>query len=252
MIKAFDTHLHLDAFDDLNRALADARTAGIDGWVVPGVSPDGWAKMMALAEGHPGVYAAPGIHPMSADRYRPETTVELRHLLAHPRAVAVGEVGLDRQAGVPWLVQEEVFVEMIRLARETDKPLLIHARKSMDRILELLRREDAAQVGGVFHAFSGSVETAHRIIDAGFVLGIGGVVTWPDARRLPEVVRALPAAALVLETDAPYMTPEPHRAESNRPAYLVLVAEKVAKLRNWSVEETIRVTTENARRLFRL
>ena len=83
-------------------------------------------------------------------------------------------------------------------------------------------------------------------------LGIGGVVTWPDARRLPEVVRTLPAAALVLETDAPYMTPEPHRAESNRPAYLVLVAEKVAKLRNWSVEETIRVTTENARRLFRL
>ncbi len=252
MIKAFDTHLHLDAFDDLNRDLDDARFAGIDGWVVPGVSPDGWAKIMALAEGHPGVYAAPGIHPMSADRYQPEDSAELRRLLAHPRAVAVGEVGLDRQAGVPWLVQEEVFVEMIRLARDTDKPLLIHARKSIDRILEILQREGAAQIGGIFHAFSGSVETAHRIIDAGFVLGIGGVVTWPGVRRLPEVVRALPAAAMVLETDAPYMTPEPHRGESNRPAYLALVAEKVAELRSWSIEDTVRVTTENARRVLKL
>jgi len=252
MIKAFDTHLHLDAFDDLNRALDDARTAGIDGWVVPGVSPDSWAKIIALAEGHPGVHAAPGIHPMSADRYRPADAAALRRLLAHPRAIAVGEVGLDRQADVPWLVQEEVFVEMIRLARETDKPLLVHARKSIERILEILLREGAAEIGGIFHAFSGSVETAQRIIDAGFVLGIGGVVTWSDARRLPEVVRALPATAMVLETDAPYLTPEPHRGESNRPAYLALVAERVAELRNWSVEETVRVTTENARRVLKL
>ncbi|MEJ2199180.1 MAG: TatD family hydrolase [Desulfuromonadales bacterium] len=104
----------------------------------------------------------------------------------------------------------------------------------------------------MFHAFSGSVETARRIVDAGFLLGIGGVVTWSGARRLPEVVRALPAAALVLETDAPYMTPEPHRGESNRPAYLALVASKVAELRSWSLEETLRVTTENARRVLKL
>ena len=98
MIKAFDTHLHLDAFDDQKRYLDEARSAGIDGWVVPGVSPDGWAKILALAEGQPGVHAAPGVHPFSANRYRPENVEELRRLLAHPRAVAVGEVGLDRQA----------------------------------------------------------------------------------------------------------------------------------------------------------
>ena len=252
MIKAFDTHLHLDAFDDPERVLNEARAAGIDNWVVPGVSPDGWARIDALAGGCSGVYSAPGIHPMSADRFRPEIAAELRNLLAHPRAVAVGEVGLDRPVDVPWPVQEQVFAAMIRLAREMDKPLLVHARESIDRLLKIMQREGADQVGGVFHAFSGSVETAQRIIDAGFLLGIGGVVTWPGARRLPEVVRTVPAAALLLETDAPYLTPAPHRGASNRPVYLALVAAKVAELRSWSIEETLRVTTENARRLFRL
>lgn len=252
MIKAFDTHLHLDTFDDPVRALDEARSVGIDGWVVPGVSPDGWASIAALAENHSGVYAAPGIHPMSADRYRPEIAAELRSLMAHSRVVAVGEVGLDRQADVPWPVQEEVFVAMIRLAREMHKPLLIHARASIDRVLTIMQREGAGQVGGIFHAFSGSVETAQRIIDAGFLLGIGGVVTWPHARRLPEVVRAVPAAALVLETDAPYLAPEPFRGEPNRPAYLKLVAQKIAELRSWSLEETLRVTTGNAQKLLQI
>lgn len=252
MFKAFDTHIHLDAFDDLGPPLDEARAAGIEGWVVPGVAPDGWAQLLALADAHAGVFAAPGLHPMAADRYRPEHAAELQALLSHPRAVAVGEVGLDRQAEVPWPVQEEVFVAMIRLAKEMDKALVIHARKSIDRVLDLLQREGAVQVGGVVHAFSGSVETAHRIVAAGFMVGIGGVVTWPNARRLPEVVRALPRDSLVLETDAPYLAPEPHRGATNRPACLALVAQKVAELRDWSLEETLRVTTGNAKRLFRI
>jgi TatD DNase family protein len=252
MIKAFDTHLHLDALADPQCELDEARAAGIEGWVMPGVSPDGWAQMLAFAEAHVDVFTAPGVHPMAADRYRPEHAAELWALLSHPRAVAVGEVGLDRQADVPWPVQEQVFVAMIRLARETDKALVIHTRKSIDRVLDLLQHEGAAQVRGVVHAFSGSIETARRIVAAGFMIGISGVVTWPNAQRLPEVVRALPRDSLVLETDAPYLSPAPHRGTSNRPAYLALVAQKVAELRDWSLEETLRVTTGNAKRLFRI
>jgi TatD DNase family protein len=153
---------------------------------------------------------------------------------------------------VPRLVQEDVFVAMIRLAREADKPLLIHARESIDRVLEILQREGAAQVGGIFHAFSGSVETARRIVDAGFLLGIGGVVTWSGARRLPEVVRALPAAALVLETDAPDMTVASHRYQRNSPAYLPEILTTMATLRDQPEQAVAARTTANAREVLSL
>ncbi len=232
--------------------LEAARKAGISAWVVPGVSCEGWSEVMATAERYADVYAAPGIHPQEAVRWGKPQLAALRRHLEHPKAVALGEVGLDRQVESPWWQQEDVFVQMVRLARELDKPLLIHTRRSTWRVLELLQREEAGRVGGIFHAFSGSLETARKIIDMGFALGIGGVVTFKTARRLPEVVREVSADALVLETDAPDMAPEPHRGEPNQPAYLGLVAERVAALRGWSLEETARVTTANACRILGL
>ena len=252
MTSLIDTHIHLDRLKALGCQLEEARGAGIGAWVVPGISPDHWPELMTTVGLHPGVYAAPGIHPQAAGSGAIQQLDELRRLLQHPKSVAVGEVGLDRQVGIPWEIQEQVFMAMIRLAREENKPLLIHARRSSERILHLLHRESATQVGGIFHAFSGSLETARKIIDMGFVLGIGGAVTFPGARRLPEVVRQVPAEALVLETDAPDMTPEPHRGQPNRPAYLGLVAERLATLRGWSLAETARITTANACRMLRL
>lgn len=252
MTSYIDTHIHLDELDTLGPQLEDARNAGVAAWVVPGITPDRWTGLMATTATHAGVYAAPGIHPQAADSCQKSHLAELHRLLEHPRSVALGEVGLDRQVGIPWHIQEEVFIQMIRTAREMDKPLLIHARRSTGRVLELLHREGADRVGGIFHAFSGSLESARKIIDLGFVLGIGGAVTFPNARRLPEAVREVPAAALVLETDAPDMTPEPYRGQPNRPAYLGLVAARVAALRCWSPEETARVTTANACRILRL
>lgn len=246
MTRYIDTHIHLDRLEQPDLQLNDAENAGVAAWVVPGVSPEGWPEVMATTTLHPRVYAAPGIHPQAAGMYQKGHLDELRQMLTKDKVVAIGEVGLDRQVQVPWQTQEELFIEMIRLARELEKPLLIHDRRSTDRILELLKREGYGQTGGIFHAFSGSIETARRIIDMGFLLGISGVVTFQNARRLPEVVREVPAETLVLETDAPDMTPEPYRGDLNRPAYLTLIAREVAALRGWSLEETAQQTTANA------
>jgi len=247
-----DTHIHLDYLEDPQAQLDEARAAGVGAWVVPGTSCERWAELMATAGSHPDVYAAPGVHPQAADRCSSSGLEELRRLLQHPRVVALGEVGLDRLVDCPRPVQEKCFVQMIRLAREADKPLLIHARRSTERILELLRREGAGQVGGIFHAFSGSLETAREIIALNFAIGVGGVVTFATAKRLPEVVRGVPAESLVLETDAPDLAPAPYRGQPNRAAYLGLVAERVATLRGWSRQETAHITTANACRILKL
>lgn len=249
MMKAFDTHIHLDLLSDLDAQLDQARKAGVSGWLIPGVEPEGWSRLLSISEQYADVYVAPGLHPQAAEQFRAEDLIRLRKLMSNPRVIAVGEVGIDTQLDVSLQAQEDLFIQMIGLAREAGKPLLIHARRSSGRILELLKKEKAEQVGGIFHAFSGNLETAQRILDLGFALGIGGVVTWPTAKRLPVVVKNVPADALVVETDAPYMTPAPYQGQENRPALLAEVIKKIAELREWSTQTATRVTTENARRV---
>ena len=252
MTRYIDTHIHLDLLAEPALLLQEAEQVGVGAWVVPGVAPEQWSKMMAAAALHEQVYLAPGIHPLAAGNFQKSHLDQLRQLLTHERAVAIGEVGLDRQLDIPWQQQEELFIAMIHLAREMEKPLLIHARRRTERILELLQREGGDQVRGIFHAFSGSLETDRKIIGLGFLLGVGGVVTLQTARRLPEVIREVPAEALVLETDAPYLTPEPHKGQLNRPAHLELIARQVASLRDWTLEETAQRSTLNACRVLDL
>ena len=252
MTRYIDTHIHLDLLEEPALLLQKAEQAGVGAWIVPGVAPEQWSQVMATTALHEQVYLAPGIHPQAAGNFQKAHLDKLRQLLTHERAVAIGEVGLDRQLDISWQQQEELFIAMIRLAREMDKPLLVHTRRSTERILELLQREGGDQVGGIFHAFSGSLETARKIIGLGFLLGVGGVVTLQTARRLPEVILEVPAEALVLETDAPYMAPEQHRGQPNRPAYLELIARQVASLRDWTLAETAQQTTQNACRVLGL
>jgi TatD DNase family protein len=252
IVMLVDTHIHLDYLTDLPQALAAARGNGIGAWVVPGVEPGRWPQLMAAVAATPGAWAAPGVHPAAAAGWRPELGETLRQWVCDQRTVAIGEVGLDGHCAAPLAAQEELFRQMIRLARATDRPLLLHCRRATGRLLELLRSERADQVGGVAHAFSGSLETARQLIGLGFALGIGGVVTYPEARRLAAVVRAVPAEWLVLESDAPDLPPHPHRGEINRPEWLALVAARVAALRGWSAAETAHITTANARRVLRL
>ena len=247
-----DTHIHLDYLAELPQALAAARRDGIGAWVVPGVEPDRWPQLMAAVAATPGAWAAPGVHPAAAGAWRRELAGTLRQLAAGEHTVAIGEVGLDHRAGPAPEIQEEVFRDMIRLARTTGRPLLLHCRGATGRLLAILQRERAAEVGGIAHAFSGSLETAGQLIDLGFALGIGGVVTFPEARRLAEVVRRVPDEWLVLESDAPDLPPHPHRGDANRPEWLTLIAARVAALRGWSLAETALITTANARRVLRL
>ena len=247
-----DTHIHLDYLGDLPQALATARTDGIGGWVVPGVDPARWPLLLAAVAATPGAWAAPGVHPQAAAGWGAESEGALSRLAGDPRTVAIGEVGLDRTSGPDLATQEAAFREMIGLARAAGLPLLLHSRGATGRLLDILRRERAAEVGGIAHAFSGSLEVARQLIDLGFALGIGGVVTFPEARRLAEVVRTVPAEWLVLESDAPDLPPHPHRGQVNRPEWLTLIAARVAALRGASLEETARITTANARRVLRL
>lgn len=246
-----DTHIHLD-YLAAPPLLAPARARGIAAWVVPGVAPAHWPRLMTTVATVAGAWAAPGVHPQAAADWRPELAGELLRLAADRRTAAIGEVGLDGQTGPEPVLQETVFRHMIGIARETGRPLLLHMRRATARVLDLLRAERAVEVGGIAHAYSGSQETAKALIDLGFALGIGGVVTYPDARRLGDVVRNVPADWLVLETDAPDLAPYPHRGADNRPEWLTLVAERVAELRGWTLAETARITTDNARRVLRL
>lgn len=250
--RAFDTHIHLDQLKDLDQQLVQAVQEGIANWVIPGVNKHNWQTIQEIAQKRPGVFFAPGIHPQAADTFSSDDLCQLKQYIQREEAVAIGEVGLDRYVKVSIHEQKKTFSHMVQLAVETKKPLLIHQRKSLEDVLDILRYENAEQVSGIFHAFSGSLDSALKIIQAGFYIGVGGVVTWGNARRLPKVVEDLPSDSFVLESDAPFMTPEPYRGTANRSAYLMAVARKVSSLRGWPVEKTLQITTENARRVFKL
>lgn len=250
----FDTHVHLDC-DPLRGLLAAelvfARRAGIQHFMVPGVAPADWTGLLQTVQEVPGALAALGVHPLKAEEWTPAVTHRLEGLLA--LAAAVGEIGLDGSPGAPPAVlQEELFRIQLRLAIGLRKPVLIHCRKALGRVLALLREEGAQRVGGILHAFSGSIEVAKEAIRLNFALGIGGSITYVGARRGPAMVSALPQEWLVLETDAPDLAPVPHRGEVNRPGYLPLIAERVAELKGWTYAETARITTSNARRVLQL
>lgn len=247
-----DTHLHLDWLADPPAQVAAARTAGVGGWVVPGVAPAGWEQLLAIVAATPGARAAPGVHPLEAAAWNEQAGARLEALLAGPHCAALGEVGLDRQGQVPLAGQETVLRQQIALARNCGKPLLLHCRGAIGRLLAVLREERAGELGGIAHAFSASLEVALQLIDLGFALGIGGVATFPEARRVHEVIRRVPAGWLVLESDAPDLAPHPHRGAVNRPEWLPLVAARVGELRSWSSEEVARITTINACRVLHL
>jgi TatD DNase family protein len=249
----FDTHVHLDApplVDDPG-VIEAARRVGVGKFLVPGVSSDGWEGLLRLA-GSNGIRVAPGMHPQFAHEWGEGAAARLRGLTGHPAVAAIGEIGLDALIDTPRGEQERAFRGQLRIAAEAGLPVLIHCRKATERLMEILRGEDAEQVGGIFHAFSGSLETALAAIRCGFAIGFCGTLTYPNARRAPSVLKGIPPEWIVLETDAPDLAPHPYRGKDNHPAYLPLIAAKVAEIRGWSREEAARITTDNAMRVLKI
>lgn len=248
-----DTHVHLDSCAPVAQALHAARDRNVRRFVVPGVRSKDWPRLLQLAGEHADVFAAPGLHPMASHEWSPQLERQLVEQLRHPRVVAVGEVGLDRQLeGTPLHIQREALRGQLRVAIAVNKPVLIHCRKAYGELLSILIEEGAERVGGILHGFSGSLETARSAIDLGFVIAFGGSLTWPEARKAPAVLTALPPESIVLESDAPDLAPHPHRGEENRPAWLTLVAARVAELRGWSLQQTAEITSGNALRVLNL
>jgi TatD DNase family protein len=248
-----DSHCHLD-LEPLRSALPDvmseASDAGVQGFVIPGVHPDGWPGMSALASEIPQVMAAYGIHPMHAGCVNDQVLDRLSAFA--PQGIAIGETGLDPAYSAPMELQERVFREQLRMAVKGGLPVLVHCRSAFQRVITILREERADQVGGIMHAFSGSVEMAREFIRLGFAISISGTVTWNNAVKPLRIARELPLEHLVLETDAPDMTPQRYRGSFNRPAWILETARRVAELRGISLEEIARITSANARWILRL
>lgn len=249
-----DTHTHLDAhqFDeDRAEVIERARTAGVHKLINIGFNRETIPTTMALAEQYDFIYAVVGWHPVDSINMLPGDLDWIASLCDHPKVVAIGEIGLDYHWDTsPKGVQQRVFREQIQLARQKKKPIVIHNRDAHEDVVRLLIEEDAKDVGGVMHCYSGSWETAKRCLDMNFYISFGGPVTFKNARVPKEVLANVPLDRLLIETDAPYLAPHPHRGKRNESAFVRLVAETAAEITGKSVEEIAKITTENAMKCF--
>lgn len=249
-----DSHSHFDAPEfDADRAAAHARAlaAGVIAQVVPAIDAAGWPKLRTVCAELPRLYPAYGLHPMYLDTHRPIHLEELARWIERESPVAVGECGLDYFVeGLDHEAQQEYFDGQLRLARDFDLPVIVHARRAVDAVVASIRKVGGLR--GVVHSFSGSAEQAAQLHKLGFLLGIGGPVTFERANRLRGIVATMPIEQLLLETDSPDQPGAGHRGERNEPAHLVEVLDVVAILRGIPREELASTTTANAERLFNI
>ena len=250
----FDTHVHLNAdqFDeDLEEVLTRAKEAGVETMVVVGFDEKTIHRALSLIETYDFLYAAVGWHPVDAVDMEDKHLNWLEELSSHPKVVALGEMGLDYHWDKsPKNVQKEVFRKQIRLAKKVKLPIVIHNRDADQDIVDILKEEEAHEVGGIMHCFGGSVEIAQECLRMNFHISLGGPVTFKNAKRPKQVAKEIPLDRLLIETDCPYLAPHPYRGKRNEPALVKLVAEQIAELREMKYEQIAEQTTANAKKLF--
>lgn len=252
----FDTHAHLDletlchAEDEIIRR---AREAGVTHVVTIGIDPESGEKAVEIAHRHGGVYAAVGLHPHDASGFSEDKLMRLDRLSRCDKVVAVGETGLDFfRDRSPRDAQRAAFREQVRLARKRNLPVVVHDRDAHEETLAILSEERASEVGGIIHCFSGDLAMARRAIGMNFLISLPGAITYKGSGTQAEAVQQLPLEKLLLETDCPFLAPVPHRGKTNEPSFVPLVAKRIAEIKGLSVEDVARVTTMNAKRIFRI
>lgn len=251
-----DTHTHLDdsRYDaDRDEMLARAASAGVNTLITIGCDLATSRAAVDLAGRAEQVYATIGVHPHEVKHIADDWYVELRRLAEQPKVVAYGEIGLDYHYNhSPPSQQRERFREQIALAKELRLPIVIHTREAQDDTIMILKEEGAAEIGGVFHCFSGDAWLAKDALDLGFYLSFSGVITFQNASMLRDIAKTVPLDRMLIETDCPYLTPVPHRGRRNEPAYVVHVAQTIAEVTGRRSEDIAQRTSENARHLFKL
>ncbi len=244
-----DSHAHLDSsqYDqDRHETIERATANGISHILTIGCDLASSRTSIAIAEQYHQVYAAVGIHPHDATEISPEALRELELMLAHPKVLALGEIGLDYfRNHSPRETQRTAFRQQLRLAKAVGKPVIIHDREAHDEVMEILIEEQAGEIGGVLHCFSGDVQMAHKCLELGFYLSFPGPVTYPRNESTRDVVKAVPIDRLLVETDCPYLSPQKFRGKRNEPAYVRFTAEKIAEVKNLSMAEVARITSAN-------
>ncbi len=249
-----DTHAHYDdeAFDDdRERVLESLEPGGIYRVVNIGASLESSQVSLALAKSHEYIYAAVGIHPEHAQEMAEAKLECLRRMSTEPEVVAWGEIGLDYHYEAPSRnIQKDCFVRQLEAAREMKLPIAVHSRDAAQDTLDIMTANRAGEIGGVVHCYSYGVELAKKYLDMGMYFGIGGVITFKNARKLAEVVEYLPMDAIVLETDCPYMAPAPYRGKRNNSTLLQYVVQRIAQIKNIPQEDVMRITGINAYKLY--
>ena len=251
-MKLIDSHAHMDneAFDADREELFEKIGCEMDFIVNIGYDLESSRKGVEYAHKYDFVYATVGFHPDEIGGYSDEAEKELEELAKDPKVLAIGEIGLDYH----WMThskekQAEMFRKQLELAKRTGKPIVIHSREAMEDTLKILN--EYPDIKGIFHCYPGSAETAKTLLDR-FYLGIGGVLTFKNAKKLVEVVKNVPLDRIILETDCPYMTPAPFRGTRNEPTYVKYVAEKIAELKGVDFEEVAKATNRNTRKVYRM
>jgi TatD DNase family protein len=251
-----DSHAHLEMPEfkkDLEAVIQRAKESGVEYIFTVGTEKKDWKRALEIANSHPSIYAILGVHPHNAKEVDDQTYPLLKELCKNKKVKAYGEIGLDFFRNLsPRDIQLKRFREQIGLAKELGLPIVVHDREAHQETLEILKSEKAEECGGIIHCFSGDYEMAKACIEMGFYISVPGSITFKNAESFREIVKRIPLESLLVETDAPFLTPEPFRGKRNEPSYVRYTAQKVAEMKKVPFEMVAEMTTENALRVYRM